>query len=1491
MTSIFLSYARDDDEAFVRRLHRDLVAAGFRVWFDRESMPSRSLTFQHEVREAVAACDRLLLVVGPQVLASDYVAQEWQFAYFAANKCVNPIVRLDGSDAAGQRVDGYRLLPEDLRLLHAEDFRDDAYYAEHLAQLVRQLSEPLPPVGKLVAVPELPPGYRAQPERLRALRDMLLIDLRAPVVVSDAAARLGLQGMAGIGKSVLANALAHRPEVQRAFRDNIFWLKLGQQPQIEDLQRWLARQLGDPGRFADRYTGKEALRRLLADRAVLLILDDVWNREDAEAFNIAGPRGRLLLTTRDAGLVTALAARENHYRVELPSAAEAEALLGAAADVAPAALPPAAHQIIARTGRLPLALALCGGIVRAGTPWHHVLEALQEHDLEFLSADHPAEEQHRNAWVAMDISLRALPEAQRERFAELSVFALGSGVPEAAVATLWQHTGGLSARQTARLLGDFTQRTLVQRTAAIAAEADVAGAITLHDLLHNFAEGMALKRHGTLAALHRLLLDAYRVRCPNGWTSGPDDGYFLQKLCSHLLAAGQIDEAVELLDGLAWVATKCKVGLVFEVLADYRQTIETLPEAQQELEEERRQRARLTRWGEELTEYARQWSRRRDIEAQTGQPVTDPEPKLPEPPATCRMWTEEEIAAECTRLLEHPTRLDRLRAFEGFVWAQCYPLLEHGQREGFVGQHALAQFPSGPVYAAAQALLANCLAPVLLRRWPPGSVTNPKPALLATLHGHGEGVWCVGLTADGRRAVSGSFDNTLRVWDLDTGQCLRTLHGHGTGRFVCVTITADGRRAVSGSSDYTLRVWDLGTGQCLRTLHGHDGKVESVAVTADGRRAVSGSLYSALRVWDLDTGQCLRRLHGHDGEVESVAITPDGRRAVSGSDDKTLRVWDLDTGQCLHTLHGHDGAVTSVAVTPDGRRAVSGSTWYNTLRVWDLDSGQCLRTLHGQGKGVACFAVTPDGRRAMSVSLDNTLRVWDLDTGQCLRTLHGHDWFGGWVALTLDGRRAVSGSSWYNTLRVWNLDTGQFLRTLQGHGEDVKCVAVSPDGRGAVSGSSDYTLRVWNLDTGQCLRTLHGHSKGVECVGLTADGRRAVSGSSDNTLRVWDLDTGQCLHTLHGHDGEVESVAVTPDGRRAVSGSWDNTLRVWDLDTGQCLHTLQGHDGAVTSVAVTPDGRRAVSGSSDNTLRVRDLDTGQCLHTLQGHDSKIESVAVTPDGRRAVSGSSDNTLRVWDLDTGQCLHTLQGHDSKIESVAVTPDGRRAVSGSWDNTLRVWDLDTGQCLHTLQGHDGEVESVAVTPDGRGAVSRSWDNTLRVWDLVSGHCLAVHFSDSVVYATAVARRGNRILAATAFGDVMIVHAENIPAGPSIVTAPRCRATRCPDCGGEFEPDPAIRSAIQSVTASLTPDQSPCLDLPDAAFADPRLLSQCPRCNSPVKFNPFFAGADRGCPTRISELPEARGELHQDGGGTAERRRSGRRTGDRTRFGRPSGGGTSL
>jgi small GTP-binding protein len=317
-------------------------------------------------------------------------------------------------------------------------------------------------------------------------------------------------------------------------------------------------------------------------------------------------------------------------------------------------------------------------------------------------------------------------------------------------------------------------------------------------------------------------------------------------------------------------------------------------------------------------------------------------------------------------------------------------------------------------------LLAACRPPQQAKKQEAQQTTSleAKPQPVEILHGHDGGVNGVALSSDGRMAVSGSDDHTVRVWNIETRRCVATLKGH-TAEVFSVALTPDGRRAISGSSDRTVQIWNVETGEWVTTLRGHTSAVLSVALSSDGRMAVSGSDDNTVRVWNIETGQCVATLEGHTAEVWSVALTPDGRRAVSGSYDKTVRVWNIETRRCVATLEGHTDFVQGVALSSDGCVAVS-SSQDNTVRVWNIETGQCVATLEGHTAEVWSVALTPDGRRAVSNSWDDTVRVWNIETGQCVATLEGHTGLGWDVALTPDGRLAASGSADY-TVRVWEL--------------------------------------------------------------------------------------------------------------------------------------------------------------------------------------------------------------------------------------------------------------------------------------------------------------------------------------------------------------------------------------------------------------------------------------------------------------------------------------
>jgi len=946
----------------------------------------------------------------------------------------------------------------------------------------------VPPIGspgrcRLIAgIPELPANFLPRPSDLRGLRDALISGDHSTTAITSPrnehqtpSRKLGVHGMGGIGKSVLAAAAARDEEVQRYFSDGIFWVTLGTEPKIAQKQAELARMIDcQPHAFESTAEGRIALGRLLAGKACLVILDDVWSSSDVKEFiGDLGPKGRMLITTRDGRIITALAAIE--YPLGLLKEEDSRELLASWAGLDQAQLPSQAAEVIDQCGRLPLALALCGAQIRDGVSWSDLLEALKEADLKFL--DH----EERSVMKSLKVSVDRLSEEERECYLLLAVFPPDETIPEAAILTLWAHARKLDEKNGRRLLAVLDRRSLLKRDID-----NISSAIEIHDLLHDFLRASC----SDLQALHNRILDAYRP-AGGGWPSGPNDGYFFQHLVYHLSQAQRSEEIKSLLLDFDWIEAKLQATDVPSLLSDYDRadSDEDLSPIQGAI---RLSAHVLSRNPEQLPGQL------------TGRLVGV------------------QISSVESLIMQIPTRI-------------TYPWLR-----------PLA-----------------------------GSLASPGGPLIRTLQGHTGGVGTVAISQDGRRAISGSEDRTLKLWDLEKGQEIRTLRGHADWVWA-VAISQDGRRAISGSDDRTLRLWDLEKGQEVRTLEGHAGGVRAVAISQDGRRAISGSDDRTLRLWDLEKGREIRTLEGHAGWVEAVAISQDGRRAISGSEDRTLKLWDLEEGQEIRTLEGHAGWVEAVAVSQDGRRAISGSD-DRTLRLWDLEKGREIRTLEGHAGWVEAVAVSQDGRRAISGSDDNTLRLWDLEKGQEIRTLEGHTGGVRAVAISQDGRRAISGSD-DNTLKIWDLEKGREIRTLEGHAGGVGAVAVSQDGSRAISGSDDSTLKIWDLEKGQEIRTLRGHAGWVRAVEISQDGSRAISGSFDRTLKIWDLEKGREIRTLEGHAGWVGAVAISQDGSRAISGSYDNTLRLWDLEKGQEIRTLEGHADWVRAVAISQDGSRAISG-------------------------------------------------------------------------------------------------------------------------------------------------------------------------------------------------------------------------------------------------------------------------------------------------------------------------
>ncbi len=576
----------------------------------------------------------------------------------------------------------------------------------------------------------------------------------------------------------------------------------------------------------------------------------------------------------------------------------------------------------------------------------------------------------------------------------------------------------------------------------------------------------------------------------------------------------------------------------------------------------------------------------------------------------------------------------------------------------------------------------------------------------------------VAFSPNGKILATSDANGQIYLWrECINNEQLLTCQGH-ISWVRAIAFSPDSNTLCSGGTDKNVKLWDVSTGQCLKSLMGHPKRVRSVAFSPNGKILASGSDDQTISLWNVNTGLCEKILRGHNGRVLSVVIHPQGKILASASSDKTLKLWNVVTGECLKTLQGHTGCVLSVAFSPDGKILGSGSE-DQTVKCWNVSTGVCEKTLQEHHAPVQSVAFAPKGHLLASGSDDQTVKLWDVRSGLCHKTLQGHIGCVWAVAFSPDGKIVVSGSD-DHSVRLWDVTTGEALKNLQGFNSGVLSVAFAPHGGVLVSSNDDQTVKLWDVTTGQCVKTLEGHPTRVRTVAFSPNGKILASGSYDHLIRLWDTDTCQCYKILKGHTGWVKSVVFDTRGQILASGSDDQTVRLWDVSTGQVLRTLE-HGHGVWSVAISPNGQILASGDDDHKVRLWDVRTGEDIKTFVGHTSWVLSVAFSPQGNTLASGSKDQTIKLWDIRTGECVQTFTGHTSWILSIAFSPQGNILASGSVDQMVKLWDIQTGQCINTLEDHTHWIRSVAFSPDGKTVVSGSQDGTVKLWNILTGECL--------------------------------------------------------------------------------------------------------------------------------------------------------------------------
>ena len=513
-----------------------------------------------------------------------------------------------------------------------------------------------------------------------------------------------------------------------------------------------------------------------------------------------------------------------------------------------------------------------------------------------------------------------------------------------------------------------------------------------------------------------------------------------------------------------------------------------------------------------------------------------------------------------------------------------------------------------------------------IRIWDTGSGELVRTLRGQTGAGHEGKLFAGTLSPDGRWLAVGGWlpgkpksRDAIRLIDLQAppDTPVRLLEGH-TNVISSLAFSPDGQRILSGSHDDTARLWNAKTGKTIKILRGHEAPIYAVAFSSPdkkgGERLVTGSDDKTLRLWDKD-GNPVKVLAGHTDKVLAAAFTPDGRYLLSGSWDKTIRLWDAGTGAFIKKLAEQDSRVGSLAISPDGKKVLSGPAYApHTVNVFAIPSGERLRRFTEHKNIVLATAISPpddQGRKlaATGGGSDQEIYLWDLATGEIRHKLMGKGnpiWS---VGFARDGGSLAWGKSEIDGPNIFDL--GRLKHRFQLR--QGSATGFDPTWGGRVTDESRY-------------------SRAIQQVGTTRI--RTANGQIHPQLEI--LQDGRVTHTITRgptDGGDHRSLTLTPDGRTVVSGAGNGVLTSFDVATGKKRQDFIGHTGDVWAVAPSPDGRFLVSGSHDQTVRLWELATGKALLTLfPAADG--EWVAWTSEGYYTASLNGDRLIG-WHINQGE----------------------------------------------------------------------------------------------------------------------------------------------------------------------------------------------------------------------------------------------------------------
>lgn len=561
-----------------------------------------------------------------------------------------------------------------------------------------------------------------------------------------------------------------------------------------------------------------------------------------------------------------------------------------------------------------------------------------------------------------------------------------------------------------------------------------------------------------------------------------------------------------------------------------------------------------------------------------------------------------------------------------------------------------------------------------------------------------EGLSKLAMSPRGEVFASAGTDGVVRLWSTRDNRLVRELKGHSAAVFG-LNFNADGSKLVTTSRDNSIRIWDVESGESV-VLGEHPVTPYNAAFTPDGMRVVSVGWrmhpenkhpVGLIRVWDVAGRKMISDQDYTTHPISSVTFSKDGSKAYIGCWEYQVVELDMVNFALGREFAPPDdpgySAVDAVSLTEDESLLIT-ATKDKAAKVFDLKSGAYIGRMDHAGYVTAMARV---GGQLITASQDQSLRVFDIGSRKEVVRLQGHGLPVTSLAVTPDGSKAFSGDG-SGQIKMWDLrDAGAYKPEVVFDGA-WSCV-IGPDGKRMAVGTNAKFIEIVDMESRKVVQKLGPFGALVVDTAWSPDGTRVAGGSNDGSFRVFEADSGREVWKFQGRQ-QVRSAAWSRDGKFVAAGESGKGY-VWDAATGETIY--EGDLGEYTiNAAFSPDSKSVFFGAGKRIVQV-DPALKKTVREFEPAMTDIFDIAVAPNGEWLVVGETAGQVQRFEISSGKLAWTRALAASQW-GVAISPDGKRVATTGYDFAMRLIDSESGAEVFSIRNLSIQGFDVCYSPDG-------------------------------------------------------------------------------------------------------------------------------------------------------------------------------------------------